>query len=550
MMMMAGMIEAFGISMVMPLVTIIMNDSVIYSNEKYYFFYNLFHMKSSADFIIFVAVVLIIIYVLKNIYLMIEYKFQITYIYSCKKDISLRLMKCYVHQNYLFHVEHNVATLQQNVIGDVGNFFIMIQALMNLLIELITSSFIILYLFYVDCLTTIALIIVLGGFVFGIYRVFKKFQVRAGISSRRASETTTKWFLQTFGGIKEIKALNKEDYFYLKFEQSYDEMVKASKRSSLLSKYPKHVFEAVCITCLLLVVCIRASTGMELVSFAATLSAFVIAAVRLLPSFNRITEAMGSILFSRPFLDKVYTNLKEQEKLDCSLIKSYSKNEKMIFEHDLRIENISFRYANNTEYIFKNAYLSIIKNKSIAFIGASGAGKTTLADIILGLIIPDKGDVLVDGKSIYSNLNGWHNTIGYIPQTIYLMDESIRDNIIFGNDEHDEKLIWNCLEMAQISDYVRSLPNGLDTYVGDRGVKLSGGQRQRLGIARALYSKPELLILDEATSALDTSTELDVMKAVEHLRGKMTLIIIAHRLSTIEHCDEVYEVREGKIIKK
>lgn len=550
MMMMAGMIEAFGISMVMPLVTIIMNDSVIYRNEKYYFFYNLFHMKSSADFIMFVAVVLIIIYVLKNIYLMIEYKFQITYIFSCKKDISLRLMKCYVHQNYLFHVEHNVSTLQQNVIGDVGNFFIMIQALMNLLIELITSSFIILYLFYVDCLTTIVLIIVLGGFVFGIYRVFKKFQVRAGISSRRASETTTKWFLQTFGGIKEIKALNKEDYFYLKFEQSYDEMVKASKRSSLLSKYPKYVFEAVCITCLLLVVYIRASTGMELVSFAATMSAFVIAAVRLLPSFNRITEAMGSILFSRPFLDKVYTNLKEQEKLDCSLIKSHSKNEKMIFEHDLRIENISFRYANNTKYIFKNAYLSINKNKSIAFIGASGAGKTTLADIILGLITPDKGDVLVDGKSIYSNLNGWHSTIGYIPQTIYLMDESIRDNIIFGNDEYDEKSVWNCLEIAQISDFVRSLPNGLDTYVGDRGVKLSGGQRQRLGIARALYSKPELLILDEATSALDTSTELDVMKAVEHLHGKMTLIIIAHRLSTIEHCDEVYEVSEGRITKK
>ena len=240
-----------------------------------------------------------------------------------------------------------------------------------------------------------------------------------------------------------------------------------------------------------------------------------------------------------------------QEEHELNEAKSEVKSDvKFALNSEIKIEDLCFKYPETEKYIFHNASAFIGKNESIAFIGSSGAGKTTIADIILGLIRPERGKITVDGIDIFDNLKSWHEVVGYIPQVIYLMDDSIRNNIAFGGDNTDDAKLWESLRLAQLDEFVRELPDGLDAQIGDRGVRLSGGQRQRIGIARALYNSPQLLILDEATSALDNETEAAVMAAVENLHGHTTMIIIAHRLSAIEHCDRVYEVTGGEIVER
>jgi ABC-type multidrug transport system fused ATPase/permease subunit len=459
-------------------------------------------------------------------------------------------MKCYVEQDYLYHMEHNVADLNRNVTIDVSSFFSLMQACMNFVSEIITVAFILAYLLWTDYVTTIFLVVVLGVFMCFVYRILKKSQISAGEAIRKSNGTISKWVLQTFGGIKEIKAFNRESYFLENYNEAYRVNNAVSLRSSLMNQYPRYILETVCISSIMVVVCIRIQMGVELVAFATSLSAFIVAAVRIMPSFNRLTGYIGAIMLNKSSLDNTYKDLKEQEMLDSRRLQEGSKDGELTFNNVLKVENIYFKYPKGEGNIFEGASVEILKKQSVAFIGSSGAGKSTLADIVLGLLKPDSGKVSVDGYDIFECINSWHHMVGYIPQVIYLMDDTIRNNILFGlNDEGDDKL-WESLKLAQLDDFVKSLPKGLDTEIGDRGVRLSGGQRQRIGIARALYNKPELLLLDEATSALDNETESAVMEAVENLHGHTTMIIIAHRLSTISHCDKVYEVSDGKIVER
>jgi ABC-type multidrug transport system fused ATPase/permease subunit len=402
----------------------------------------------------------------------------------------------------------------------------------------------------IDWMTTLLMVAVLGLFMCVVYRVLKYYQLKAGEASRRSTGNVNKWVLQTFGGIKEIKAFNRENYFLSRYNEAYRVSNDISIKSSVVNQYPRYILETVCISSIMLVVCIRIQMGVELVAFATSLSAFIVAAVRLMPSFNRLTSYIGAIMFSKAATDNIYNDLKEQEELDNKRKSEGSRDGELTFNHALKVENLYFKYPKGEENIFEGASVEILKNQSVAFIGSSGAGKSTLADIVLGLLRPDSGKVSVDGYDIFECINSWHHMVGYIPQVIYLMDDTIRNNILFGLNDKDDDKLWESLKLAQLDDFVRSLPNGLDTQIGDRGVRLSGGQRQRIGIARALYNKPELLLLDEATSALDNETESAVMEAVENLHGHTTMIIIAHRLSTISHCDKVYEVSDGKIVER
>ena len=294
--------------------------------------------------------------------------------------------------------------------------------------------------------------------------------------------------------------------------------------------------------------------GASITYFVPIISVFVVAAFRLMPSFNRITEYMGTIIYSKSSINSVYSDLKEVEELNKQLIDLEKNNNigTIGFKQNIVLRNITFGYPNTDQNVLSEINLKIQKNTSIAFIGPSGAGKSTLADIILGILEPQSGDILVDDNSIYHNMYAWHQMIGYIPQNIYLLDDTIPRNIAFGVDDEqiDEEKMQSAISQAQLKELIGSLSKGLETEIGERGIRLSGGQRQRIGIARALYNEPQILILDEATSALDNDTEKAVMEAIESLHGKMTLIIIAHRLSTIENCDFVYEVKDGSIIQK
>jgi ABC-type multidrug transport system fused ATPase/permease subunit len=546
----AGMLETLGVSAVLPLISVVLTPELMETNRLYSFIAQTFHITSVKGFITLMALALIAIYIFKNVYLALQYKIQIRFLSNCRRDVSTRLMKCYVEQDYLYHVEHNVAELSRNVGGDVTSFFNLVQACMNFLSEVITVAFILVYLLIIDYMTTLLLVLVLGVFMCVVYKVLKHYQIKAGEAARRSSGNVGKWVLQTFGGIKEIKAFNRENYFLNKYDEAVRVNNDISIKSSVMNQYPRYILEAVCISSIMLVVCIRIQMGVEIVAFATSLSAFIVAAVRLMPSFNRLTNYIGTIMFSKAATDNIYNDLKEQEMLDSLRMQEGSRDGELTFTHSLNVENLYFKYPKGEENIFEGASVEIPKNKSVAFIGSSGAGKSTFADIVLGLLRPDSGKVTVDGYDIFECINSWHHMVGYIPQVIYLMDDTIRNNILFGlNDKDDEKL-WESLKLAQLDEFVRSLPKGLDTEIGDRGVRLSGGQRQRIGIARALYNKPELLLLDEATSALDNETESAVMEAVENLHGHTTMIIIAHRLSTISHCDKVYEVADGKIVER
>ena len=304
-----------------------------------------------------------------------------------------------------------------------------------------------------------------------------------------------------------------------------------------------------CVTGLLIVVVIRLLCGVELDNFIPTLSVFAIAAFRMLPSFNRITNNMNTVMFNRTAVDRIYSDLKQSEQyLGEKCLKTTAEVD---FQKEISVEGLVFTYPKADKPVLNKVSLKIPKNTSVAFIGPSGAGKTTLADLVLGVLEPQCGKILVDGKNIQSGMDSWHKKLGYIPQSIYIMDDTLRNNVAFGvlEEDIDDVKVWKALEEAQLKDFVGTLEDGLDTNIGEGGMRLSGGQRQRIGIARVLYNDPQVLVLDEATSALDTETESAVMEAIENFNGKKTMIIIAHRLSTVKNCNIVYKVDDHNVVR-
>lgn len=545
----AAIFELLGISAILPLIAVITTPELIDTDSRYRFVAEMFDISDANQFIILCSIGLICLYFIKNLFLMFQYQMLLNFSYAYKKELSTRLLKCYMRQPYLFHVEHNVADLQRNVFNDVNLFFTFVLSFMKLLIEALTVIFIVGYLFIVDVVTTCIVILILSFIFILIYKPLKKAQSETGVIARETNAEVNKWLLQGFAGIKEIKVINKEDYFEDRYDQAYLRNNEANKKSEKLMRFPKYVIETLCISSLLIAICIRIEMGVDIKRFVPVLSAFAMAAIRLLPSFNRITEYVGQLLFANSSVEHIYEDLSELEEL--KVVEKNIEHRVMQFDNSICIKNLFFRYNEGEEYILEDADLMISKNESVGLIGNSGSGKTTTVDILLGVLSPTKGAIYVDNADIKDNMQGWHDLIGYIPQTIYLMDGSIRDNVLFGDEsKQNDELVWNALEKAQMKEFVESLPEKLNTQIGDRGVKLSGGQRQRIGIARALYRRPQVLVLDEATSALDQETEKAVMDAIEYLNGKMTIIIIAHRLSTIKMCDYIYRVENKKIIKQ
>lgn len=546
----SGLFELLGVSAILPLISVVLSPEIINENQYCIMVAEVFHIQNAEQFIILLSIGLCIVYIVKNAFLIMSRNVQLSFSFDVQKSISMRLMDFYLHQDYLFHVAHNVADLQRNVNSDVGKFSAAITMIMNLLVELVTCIFLVVFLFVQDMTTTLLivgiLLIATGIFML----IYKKLQVKYGKIARETGGVQSKWLLQSFAGIKEIKVMNREDFFLGKYCEALQENNRATKKGKILTGMPKNIMETMCICSLLLAVCVRVIQGIPLEQIVTTLSVFAVAAIRMLPSFNRITEYIGGVLFNKASVNNVYEDLLEANTLGTIRSEDREKSENRIrFKERIEVQNLDFAYAESDKKIFEKASIVIEKNKSVAFVGSSGAGKTTLADIIIGVLKPQGGQILVDGTDIFSDLPAWHKAIGYIPQMIYLMDDTLCANVVFGIPEEkvDEERVWAVLEKAELAEFVRSLPKGIYTEIGDRGVKLSGGQRQRIGIARALYREPEVLVLDEATSALDNETEAAVMQSIENMHGETTLIIIAHRLTTIANCDEVYRVENGKI---
>lgn len=541
-------VELLGVSAVMPLIDVAMEPETI--DEKWYLVLisRYTGIADANQMILFLAVLLIVIYILKNVYVMAMYSLQYRFVFNNQQRLSVRMMKSYMQQDYLFHVSKNVAEFQRNITSDVNGFFTVALNALQFLAEFSVSTVLVIFLLVQDWVSTVAIAVLLFLFM-GIFTIFfRKVLVKIGEESRQANVQVTKWLFQAFSGIKEIKVANKESFFITNYDKNYKDCARVQRQQSILTYLPKPVMETVCICSLMLAMIIKiAVVKSDIASFVTTLSVFAVAAFRMLPSFNKITGFISGMMFNKPAIDSVYRDLMEIERLKAQKTVEQMDTEKVMLTTAIGLKNVSFRYPESDKWILKNASLEIKKNTSVALIGASGAGKTTAADLILGILEPQEGSVTIDGIDIKKCMASWHENIGYIPQAIYLMDDNIRANVAFGipESEIDDAAIEKALREAQLDQFVQSLPDGLDTMIGDRGVKLSGGQRQRIGIARALYRNPNVLILDEATSALDNDTEKEVMEAIDGLHGTRTLIVIAHRLSTIRKCDKIYEVGNG-----
>lgn len=546
-----AMLELLGVSIILPLIDAAMVENGITQNRFCILISNATGLSEDKEILLIVIIIMLLIYIVKNIYMSWMNSVLYTFSGNMHRSIANRLIKTYFSQPYSFFLKKNTAELIRSVNVDTIGFYHTVYNCLLVLSSGLTAGCMLAYLFYTNGSITIVLLLVLAFFALTVFKRLQKKTRELGIRKQKMEASILQTLQQAFQGAKEIKVFHKEEYFIDEFEQRYKNNVAITRESNLLAGLPKYLIETISISVILIMLAMGIMYGGESSQqLLMQLSVFAVAAFRLLPSVNAIYAYMNTIMYNRASLDLVYHDLKESEILSCNQRKNESK-ERLEFYDKVSMEHISFHYDNAENMVLKDTSLVIRKGESIAFIGPSGGGKTTAADIFLGLLTPTEGEICVDGHNIQDNYSSWLKLIGYIPQVIFLYDDSIRKNIAFGIEENniDDGQIWKALEEAQLDEFVRGLPEGLETSVGERGVRLSGGQRQRIGIARALYNNPEILVLDEATSALDNETEKEVMDAIGRLHGRKTMIIIAHRLSTIEQCDHVYRIEEGKILE-
>ena len=544
-------LELLGVAVFQPFVNIIMMPDSIQENPYLARIYQMFGCSTTESFLTVVALGIIVIYVVKNVYLWVEQNLIMKFTYGMQQKLSTRLLTTYLSEPYTFHLNKNIAELQRSMQEDTGLFTQVLMHTLQLVAEVVVCIVLGVYLFTVSNSITVVIVGLLILCVVLFTKITKRFTEQLGKEAQVYKGKLYQWVNQSLGGVKEVKVLNREEFFVSSYKKYYGLYIKGVRINRLLSITPKYMVEAVCMTGLLIAIIIKLNFGHgELENFIPQLATFAVAAFRLLPSVGRINEHVNNILYAVPSVDLIYGDLKGIE--DYQESKGEEEGKEWSFEHGITAKHITYAYPNTDTNVLEDANCIIPKGKTVAFIGSSGAGKTTMADIILGLLAPQRGKILVDNIDVFKNLTMWHHQIGYIPQVIYLSDDTIRNNIAFGihEDQIDEEAVKTALKKAQLAEFVDTLPDGLDTIVGDRGVRLSGGQRQRIGIARALYHDPEILVLDEATSALDNETETAVMEAIETLQGSKTMFIIAHRLTTIQNADIIYEVGDGKVTER
>ena len=552
-----GILETLGVGAMMPVVTALLTpDKLQEYVDKYQFLGNIcsvLHIEDVGQMTMTLLIGLMAIYVIKNLYiLLLTYK-QNTFITQTRNKMISRVMAEFLNRPYEQYLGADIPTVFRITDSDIPQTFSLILAMLNLASEVVVSFLIFLVLLCINAAMTLFIIGVFGVLTLFIFKVFKPKLNKIGGENQRIQSRIAKWRIQAIYGLKDVKVLNREEFFVRNYYESGKIGAKVARNYAVLNNTPRLLIETVFIVSMLSFIAVYISGGGDMNVMMYAIGAFAAAAIRVLPSVNRINTYITEIAYTQPSLDFVYANLQQGMKTDAMLAerRANAQKEKLKLEDKIELNHISFHYPDSEKNIFTNAHMEVPRGKSVGIIGASGAGKSTIVDVLLGLLHAQAGEITCDGVNIFKNYESWLAQIGYIPQSIYLIDESIRDNIAFGIDEDkiNEKRIWEVLEEAQLKEFVEDLPEGLDTTIGDRGVRLSGGQRQRIGIARALYHDPEILVFDEATSALDNDTEAAVMEAVNSFHGKKTMVIIAHRLNTIEKCDIIYKVENEKLVK-
>lgn len=552
-----GFLETLGVSAMIPVVTVLLTpDQIREYIDNYEVLQKLcaaFHITSVSQLTISLLLVLMAVYVIKNLYILfLTYK-QNTFITRNRNNMISRVMAEFLNRPYEQYLGADIPTVFRITDSDIPQTFSLMLALLSLASEVVVSLLIFLVLLMQDVKMTLLVVLIFGVLTLLIVKLLKPRLNRIGAKNQQIQSRIAKWRIQATYGLKDVKVLNREEFFVRNYYETGKIGANVARNYAVLNNTPRLLIETVFIVSMLGYIAVYIGGGGDVTDMMTTIATFGVAAIRVLPSVNRINTYITEIAYTTPSLDFVYQNLQEGMKTDAMLAerKANSQKEKLTLDQEIALDHISFHYPDSDKNIFTDAHMTVPKGKSVGIMGTSGAGKSTIVDILLGLLHAQEGTITCDGVDIFKNYESWLAQIGYIPQSIYLIDESIRDNIAFGidADQIDEKRIWEVLEEAQLKEFIEGLPEGLDTTIGDRGIRLSGGQRQRIGIARALYHDPEILVFDEATSALDNDTEAAVMEAVNSFHGKKTMVIIAHRLNTIEKCDIIYKVENEKIVE-
>lgn len=550
-MIVGAMLEAVGIGAILPLISLMGQHDFLVHHPEIGHIAETLGIVSHTQFIMCCAGGLIVLYLIKNAYMAWETKLQIDFSIRNQIKFSTELMNNYLCKGYLFHLDHNSATLLRNVnAGGAVIYSNMLISTFTLLTELITAFTIWLMLVAVDAFTAVVVAGIMGVMMYGIIMAFRRNISKQAKIQNDFAAGYIKCVNQGLGAIKETKVMRKEKYFLEEFSRTYQQYGEANRKYLFINQLPRMIIETMVVSGLLIMIVAKLAMGSTPEQIVPLLGVLALAAFRLMPSANRIVNLFNTIKFQQPLFYELYPELMDIKERQESRKESYylSDQPKLKFEKSIQVNKLRFAYPEGREDVLWDVSFSIGKGDFAGIIGPSGAGKTTFVDILLGLLKPSDGNIQVDGQNIFDNIRSWQANLAYVPQSIYLIDGSVKENIALGvaPEDIDNARIEKSLHMAELYDFVSDLPEGMETRVGERGVKLSGGQRQRIGIARALYQQPEVLILDEATSALDNDTEKSITDTILKLKGQITIIAIAHRLSTLAECDYKIEFAEGR----
>lgn len=552
-----GFLETFSVSLILPFMNIIVNPQEAMKKWYVKMLCSFFNIQSSGTFLVVVSVMLALLYLFKNIYLMFEYNVQYRFVYGNMFAMQKKLLETFIHRPYEYFLKVNSGEIIRIITTDTNSAFTLLVTLLSMLTEVVVSGMLIAAIFIITPFITVCITVLLLVLLVFINAAVKPVLRKQGLNQQKAVAGMNKWLLQSVQGIKELKVMQKEDFFQDHYDKNGQIYVRSLRWGQTLGTAPRFIIEGVCMGAMFMITALLICRGIHLESIIPTLTAVAMAAVRLLPSVNRISIALTQVAYGEPMLDKVIENLQmidDDNSLETGSIMSDGSDKGKVFgwefAREIDFSDVSYHYPDMEKDVLSSASMRICKGESIGIAGASGSGKTTVVDIILGLLVPEEGCVFVDGIDINNSRESWLAQIGYIPQSIFMLDDTVRANVAFGEpvEKISDEKVWMALCEAALDDFVKNLPDGIDTEIGERGMRLSGGQRQRIGIARALYRSPQVLIFDEATSALDNETEAAIMDSIHSLHGHKTMIIIAHRLTTIEACDHIYRVENGKIV--
>lgn len=552
--------ELLGVTAILPFVEAAVSPEKVLQNQYVMKIAPVLGITTANTLLIFMGLSLILVYIVKNAFMLYANFVQFDFATRIQKELSVKMLNSYMSRPYMFFLNTNTSEVLRGCSNDTICVYNILDYLSTILSQILTVMMIGIFLIYTDPLIAVSVLCLMLVVLLCMVLFFKPIIKKAGQKNMDLLTLNNKILVQATNGIKEIFVMQRKEMFLDAYTESSEQSRKVQRTYNVLSSSPDRVVEGVCVSGIIGIVCIRlANDSTSMIEFIPKLAAFAMAAFKILPSIGKIASRMTGIIYNRPGLINVYQNMAEANRYSEQMqqyVADKQINSKQLmdlkFQKQLLINHVFWQYENQKKPVLTDVQLTIQKGEAVAFIGASGAGKTTLSDIILGLLQPAKGTVEMDGIDVYTIPMQWAHIVGYVPQSIFLMDDTVRNNIAFGlpADTIEDKYIWEALEKAQLKEFIEKLPYGLDTMVGERGVKFSGGQRQRIAIARALYNKPEILVLDEATAALDNETETAVMESIDALQGQITMIIVAHRLTTIRNCDRIYEIRDGVAVER